>query len=115
MVLRARQRRQEEELEDVDRQLALDDLDVAEDRFLGVAGKAEDVAGEGEHAALVPLLEHVAIFGDLVLALVGGEQIVRIDVLEPDEDPIDAGARGLVDEVRDPVAQRVDLDGEIEP
>ena len=57
VVLRAGQRRQEEEFEDVDRQLALDDLDVAQDRFLGVAREAEDVAGEREDAALVPLLE----------------------------------------------------------
>ena len=39
VVLGAGQRREEEELENVERQLALDDLDVAQDRFLRVAGK----------------------------------------------------------------------------
>ena len=77
------------------------------------AGEAEDVAGQREDAALVPLLEHVAIFGDLVLALVGGEQIVRVDVLEPDEGAHHPGALRLVDEIGDAVAERVDLDGEV--
>jgi hypothetical protein len=40
VVLRARQRREAEELEDVDRQLALDDLDVARDRLRRVGREA---------------------------------------------------------------------------
>ena len=112
VVLRARQRRQEEELQDVERQLALDDLDVAQDRFLGVGGKAEDIAGIGDGAVVAPLLQHLAVFGDLVLPLLGGDEIVGIDVLEPDEDAAHAGLRRLLDEVRDLVAERVDLDGE---
>ena len=64
-------------------------------------------------APLVPLLEKVAVFGDLVLALVGGEQVVRVDVLEADEGAHHARALRLVDEVRDPVAERVDLDREV--
>ena len=77
VVLRARQRRQEEELEDVDRQLALDDLDVAQDRLLGVVGKAQNVAGIGDGAVLAPFLQHVAILGDLVLALLGARADCR--------------------------------------
>ena len=82
------------------------------DRFRRVVGKAEDVAGIGPDADRFPGQQHVAVFGDLVLPLLGGEQIVGIDVLEPDEDAGDAGALGLGDEVRDLVAQRVDLDEE---
>ena len=44
----AGQRRQDEELEEVDRQLALDDADVALDRLRRVAREAEDVAGVRE-------------------------------------------------------------------
>src|SRR5262249_40319227 len=84
----------------------------AQDRFLGVAGKAEDVARIGDGAVVAPFLQHLAIFGDLVLALLGADQVVRIDVLEPDEDPAHAGARRLLDEIRDLVTERVDLDGE---
>ena len=86
VILRAGQRRQEEEFQDVERQLALDDLDVAQDRFLGIAGKAKDVAGASDGAVGAPLLQHLAIFGDLVLPLLGGDQVVGIDVLQPDED-----------------------------
>ena len=38
-----------------------------------------------------------------------------IDVLEPDEHCVAAGARRLLDEVRDPVAQRVDLQDQLDP
>ena len=112
VVLRAGQRSQEEELEEVERQLALDDFDVAEDRFLGVARKAQDVAGIGGRAVLAPLLQHVAILGDLVLALLGRQQIVGIDVLKPDKDAPHAGLGRLLDEIGNAMAQRVDLDGE---
>jgi hypothetical protein len=39
-------------------------------------------------------------------------KIVGIDVLQIDEDAADAGLCGLLDKVRDPVAQRVHLDRE---
>ena len=112
MVLRTGQRRENEEFQDVERQFALDDLDIAQDRFLGVAGKADDVAGIGDGAGLAPCLQHRAIFGDAVLPLLGAQQILRVDVLQPDEHPTHTGAAGLRDEVRDAVAQRVHLDGE---
>ena len=60
----------------------------------------------------MPGLQHLAVFGDLVLALLGGQQVVRIDVLQPDEHAIDAGPARLVDEVRDAMALGVDLDDE---
>ena len=101
VVFRTRQRRQHEQLEDVERQLLLDDLHVAQDRFARVAGEAEDVARPGRDAGLVPGLQHLAVFGDLVLALLGGQQVVRVDVLQPDEHAIDAGPARLVDEMRD--------------
>ena len=112
MVLRARQRRQEEELENVERQFALDDLDVAQDQFLRIGREAEDVAGEGERAMGAPLLQHDAIFGDLVLPLLGGDEILGVDVLKPDEDAPRSRLGRLLDEVRNLVAERVDLDGE---
>ena len=112
VILGAGQRREEEEFENIDRQFPLDDLDVAQDRFLGVAGEAQNVAGVGDGAVLAPLLQHVAVFGDLVLALLGREQIVGIDVLKSDEDPPHAGRRRLLDEIGDAMAERVDLDGE---
>ena len=40
------------------------------------------------------------------------EQILRVDVLQPDEHPPHAGLGRLLDEVRNAVAQRVHLDGE---
>ena len=46
MILRARQRRQAEELEDVERQLVLDDRYVAPDRLRRVGREAENVAGD---------------------------------------------------------------------
>ena len=110
VVFRARQRREHEQLEDVERQLLLDDLHVAQDRFARVAREAQDVAGPGRGTAVVPGLQHLAVLGDLVLALLGGQQIVRVDVLEADEDAIDAGPARLMDEVRNAVALGVDLD-----
>ena len=109
VVLRARQRREEEEFEDVDRQLALDGLDVARDRFRRVGRKAEDVAGPGHHLGALPGLQHLAIFPDLVLALLRAHERFGVDVLEPDEDRVAAGARRLLDEARNAVAERVDL------
>ena len=112
MVLRARQRRQHEEFESVERQLLLDDLEVVADRIRRVVGEAEDIAGEGHDADALPIKQHLAVFGDLVLPLLGGDQIGRVDVLEPDEHAGDAGAARFLDEVRDLVAERVDLDHE---
>ncbi len=83
--------------------------------FFGVGREAEDVAGVGHGAVGAPLLQHDAVFGDLVLPLLGGDQVFRIDVLEADEHPLDAGLGRLLDEVRDLVAERVDLDGEADP
>ena len=114
VVFRTRQRREEEELKDIERQFALDDLDVAKDRLLGVGRKAENIAGIGDGAGLAPFLNHFAILGDLVLPFLGGDQIVRVDIFEPDEDVANAGLRRLLDEIRNLVAERVDLDGEDE-
>jgi hypothetical protein len=47
VVRRARQRRQDEELEQIDRQLALDDADIALDRGRCVAREAQDISGIG--------------------------------------------------------------------
>jgi hypothetical protein len=112
VILGARQRRQEEELEHVEWHLLLDDLDVAPRRFRRVVGEAENVAGIGPDAGRFPGQQHVAILGDLVLPLLRSEQIVGVDVLQPDEDAGDPGAFRLGDEIRHLVAHRVDLDEE---
>src|SRR5215469_17307970 len=103
-----------EELEEIDRQLALDDLDVAPDGVEGVVGEAQDVAAIGDAADALPGQQHLAVFGDLVLALLGAEQAVGIDVLQPDEDPLHPGPRAFLDKIRDAVAEGIDLDEEIE-
>ena len=59
--------------------------------------------------------QHLAVFPDLVLALLGAEEQFRIDVLEPDEHERCAGARRLLDEVRDAMAERVDLQDQLDP
>ena len=48
VILRSRQWREQKKFQNVERQLPLDDLDVAQNRFLGVAGKTEDVARVGD-------------------------------------------------------------------
>ena len=54
VVLRARQRREAEEFQDIDRQFLLDDLDVARDRFRRVGREAEDIAGISNDAMAPP-------------------------------------------------------------
>ena len=114
MILRARQRRQVEELQQSTGSSCLITSMSCRIEFDGVVREAEDVAGIGDDAGLLPGEQHLAVFGDLVLPLLGAEQVVRIDVLQPDENPLNAGARAFLDEVRQLVAQRVDLDDEAE-
>src|ERR1700722_16184744 len=101
MVLRARQRREAREFQNIERQFALDDLDVADDALLGVSRKAQYVAAISEAADLAPGEEHLAVIGDAVLLLLRADEARRIDVLEADEDASDTRARRLLDEVRD--------------
>ena len=110
MVLRTGQRRQAEELDDVERKFFLHDGDIAPDRLGRVRGKAQDITGERDDALRLPGEQHLAIFGDFVLTLLRCRKIVRIDVFQADEDPRDPGPFGLLDKVRNFVAQRVDLD-----
>ena len=93
MVFRARQRREIEELQQIDRQLALDHVDIVHDRFERIVRESENVAGIGQDGRALPGQQHLAVFGDLVLPLLGAAQVVRVDVLEPDEHALDAGAR----------------------
>src|SRR6266852_4923771 len=106
----ARQRRQAEELHHVDRQLALDDRNVAPDGLRCVVRESEDVTRISDRAHGLPGEQELAILGDLVLPLLGGDQRIGIDAFHPDEDASYARLRALFDEVRDLVAQRVDLD-----
>jgi hypothetical protein len=52
---------------------------------------------------------------DLVLALLGREQIVGIDVLQTNENPRDPSLRGFLDKVRGAVAQGIHLSREASP
>ena len=61
---------------------------------------------------LAPLEQKLAVVRDVVLLLLRRAQIVGIDVLKPDEHPLDASSHRLLDETRDLVARRVDLDDE---
>ena len=69
MVLRAGQRRQAVRLQQINGQFALDDSDVAQDGFGRVAGEADDVAGKDCRARALPLQQHLAVLGNLVLLL----------------------------------------------
>ena len=109
MVLRAGQRGQTEELDHVERQLLLHDRDIASDRLRRVARKAHNVPGKRHHALRLPGQQHRAILGDLVLALLRRGEIVRVDILQTDEHPCDAGTLGLRHEVGNRVTARVDL------
>ena len=112
MIFRARQGREKHELHHVHGQLTFDDLDVAQDRFGRIVGKAENVARQRDDARLLGGEKKGAIFGDFVLPLLHRDQRVGIDVFQPDEHVEHVGAAALLDEVRDPMALRVDLDGQ---
>jgi hypothetical protein len=82
VVLRAGQRRQTEEFEKVDGQFILDDRDIVSDRLWRVRRKAQDIPRDRQDALPLPSEQHLAIFGDFVLALFRRRQIVRVDVLQ---------------------------------
>src|SRR6516225_2140389 len=111
VVLRAGQGSKKKQFQNIERQLALDDLDIAQNRGPGITGEADDVAGAGDGAVAAPLLQHLPVVGNLVLALLRRNEVVRIDVLQPDEDTTHAGGGRLLDEIRDLVAKRIDLNG----
>src|SRR6185312_8186605 len=112
VVLRSRQRRQAEELQQVNRQLPLDDVDVPQNGIDCIVRKAKDIPGVGDDARSLPGQQHRPVFSDPVLALFGARQIIRIDVLEPDEDAPHAGLGAFLYEIRQLVAERIDLNNE---
>ena len=80
---------------------------------LGRIGReTEDIAGPGHDLGAAPGLQHVAIFPDLVLPLLRAHERLGIDVLEADEHGVASGAGRLLDEARNAVAERVDLQQE---
>src|SRR5262249_51588845 len=60
----------------------------------------------------LPGKQHAPVLGKLVLALLGGQQVCGIDVLEANEDAGNTGASRLLDEARNLVAKSVYLDHE---
>ena len=77
-----------------------------------VVREADDIAAIGDDAVLAPFEQKLAIVGDVVLLLLRRGQIVGIDVLKPDEHPLDARGDRFLDEAGDLVAGGVDLDDE---
>src|SRR5215831_18610551 len=114
MVLRPGQRRQAEELNDVERQLVLNDGNVTPDGFRRVRRKAEYVARQRDNPLILPRQQHRAVFGDLVLPLLGGGEVVGVDVLETDEDAGHPSPLRFGDEVWDLMTQRIDLNHQTE-
>src|SRR5262245_42590903 len=110
VVLRTGQRGKAEEFEYVERQLPLYDGDVLADRFRRVKGKTENIASRGDRPCVFPGEQHRAVFRKLVLALLRREQVRRIDAFEADQHAVRTRTGGLLDEIWDLVAQRVDLD-----
>ena len=109
-----RQRRQDEEFEQIDRELALDDADVTLDRGRCIARKAQDVPRVCQRAHAMPCLQHRTVFGDLVLAFPRLLQRIRVDTFEADEHPIDPCAACLSDEPADLVRHRVHLRDDVD-
>ena len=87
---------------------------VPEDRFLGVGWEAKNITGVRDGAVVAPFLEQLAVFGDLVLPFLGGNEIVGIDILKSNEHMARAGLRSFLYEIRNLVAERVDLNGKDE-
>src|SRR5262249_15928502 len=110
VVLRSGQRGQAEEFDKIERQLLLDDADIAPDRLGSVLGKTKDISCERHDALRLPRQQHLPVFGDLVLTLLRRDKIIRVDVLQSNEDARDTGTLGLLDEIWYLVTQRVDLD-----
>ena len=72
-------------------------------------GKPEDVARVSDRTHGLPGEQELPILADLVLPLLGGDQRIGVDAFNPDEDARYARRRALLDEFRDLVAQRIDL------
>src|SRR5439155_15862413 len=108
MILRTGQRGQAEKLDNVERELPLYDRDITPDAVGCIRREAQDVARKRDDALRLPGEQHLAIFGDLVLALLRRGEIVRVDIFQSNEHPRDAGS--LRDEVFDFVTKGVDLD-----
>src|SRR5258708_20474303 len=97
MISRARQGRENEELEQIDRELTLDDPDITLDRGGRIAREPQNVAGISQHTHTVPFLQHRAVLGNLVLAFPRPFQRIRINPLQTDKNPSDPFPAGLPD------------------
>src|SRR6201997_386240 len=109
MILRSRQRSEAKEFDDIEWQFALENRNIPADRVGRVAREAKNVARQRHDALVFPGQQHLAILSDLVLPFLGGQQIVRINILKPYEYPSYAGAFALFDKVRDLMAECIYL------
>src|SRR5437763_16617124 len=98
MILRTGQRSQAEKFDNVERKLPLYDRDITPDAIACIRREAEDVARKGDDALRLPGEQHFARFGDLFLALLRRGEIVRVDIVQSNEHPRDAGPLRLRDE-----------------
>ena len=74
MVLASWKRSEKEKLEEVDRELFFDDLDIARDGLWCIGGEAQYVSHVGlATGRFLPRLQHAPVFPDLVLALFGAD------------------------------------------
>src|SRR3954470_23073047 len=78
MVLRARQRREREKLEQINGQFLLNDLYVALYRLRRVVGESHNVTATGQHSSLLPGEQHRPVLGDLILLFLGADERVRV-------------------------------------
>src|SRR5260221_439868 len=90
-------------------EFSLYDRDIAPDAVGCIRREAQDVARKRDDALRLPGEQHLAIFGDLVLAFLRRGEIVRVNIFQSNEYPRDTGSLRLRDEVCDFVAEDVDL------
>src|SRR5262249_35761241 len=72
------------------------------------------ITGIGNDPLRAPGKKHLAIFVNPVLLFLSLQEVIRVDVFEPDKDTLAAGARRFLDKIRDAVTERIDLDDELQ-
>ena len=92
----------------------MDNPHVVQDRFQRVVGKAENVAAKNDRTSALPVEQHLAVFGNLVLVFSGALEVIGIYVLQANENTLHAGAACFINEVRDAVTPGVHLNAALE-
>ena len=87
----------------------MDNRDVARDGLGRVAREAQNVSGIDHRTDAMPGLCNRAVLRDVVLSLARFLERVRIDALEPEENPINPGTPAFLNEPPDLVGNGIDL------